>query len=344
MAKVAFALALALGLPGAAWADVPGYRQAYFAATTPGSWAQYTMKVEGQPDMGYRNLRLPDDAGRQRLQVRVEYMSAGAQVTALTDYVLKPGYSLEADALGFGKAMVAMSSSTPGARPTVMPAAVVESARQSMPDYGAVAQFVGTENIGGKVSDHYRYVQKRAGAPAQTETGDLWLDKSVPFGLVRQKAVTAEDPGKVISRFEMLLVDSGVGRGAAAKAPAGPGNAPVPLADAFRSGRVELAVAVVPGTGDGRTLRIGFRNKTGNALRLAIPAGATTLEVGSPIETLRLSASSARTLDIAAGATSPAADFGQTGTRRPVDGVFTLSVFEGTPLYSGSVTMGTVGR
>ena len=39
------------------WLDIgaaaaAGYQKAYFGATTPGSWAQYTMRVEGQPDMG----------------------------------------------------------------------------------------------------------------------------------------------------------------------------------------------------------------------------------------------------------------------------------------------------
>ena len=210
MNRFAFALCVALCSIGIATAaDSAGYRKAYFGATKPGSFAQYVMKIEGQPDMGSTTTRLPDENGQQRVQVRIEYQSAGAQTVAFTNYVLKSGYSLENDALGYGKALVAMSASSPGTKPTVMPAAVIDSARKTMPDYAATAVFVGTENIGGKDSGHYRYVQRHPGTPEQIETGEIWLNETVPFGLVKQKAVTTEASGKVVSRFEMLLADSG---------------------------------------------------------------------------------------------------------------------------------------
>jgi hypothetical protein len=311
------------------------------------------MRVAGQPDMDYLSTRLSDVAGQQRVQVRVDYQVQGKRTSAFTDYVLQPGYALENDALGFGKALKAMSSSTPGTKPTVMPPAAIAGARQTMPDYAASAQFVATENVGGRTSDRYRYAQRHPGNPVQIETGEIWLSEAVPFGLVRQQAVTREESGKVVSSFEMLLVDSGTGA-ATAEAAARPGAAamtpdarvragPVTLSDAFRNGQVELVVDVVPGQG-GRMLRIKFRNKGEAALRLAVPAGATTLEAGTPLDHLHLGAGAAKVIEIAPGAVSPAVEFTQTGARRAVDGSFVLSVYEGTPLFSGSVTMDTVKR
>ena len=344
-AVVAIASILSLNVGSAVAAT--GYQKAYFGATKPGSWAQYTMRVEGQPDMGYLSTRLPDEGGQQRVEVRIEYMSEGKLTSAYTGYVLKPGYSLESDALGFGKALVSMSSRTPGTKPYVMPPSVLDSARKTMPDYAASAQFVGTENIGGKVSDRYKYTQRHPGNPAQIETGELWLNETVPFGLVKQKAMTKDESGKLVSQFDMLLVDSGVTAAAdqasAAKNPAKTAaTGPVLLAEAFRKGQVELAVTIASDASKGRNLRVTFKNKGERPLRLTIPAGPTTLDVGTPLDKLRLEASAAKSLDIAPGATSPAVEMTQTGSRRAVQGSFVLSVYEGTPLYSGSVTVDTV--
>ena len=342
-ATVIFASIVSLNAVTAAAAT--DYQKAYFGATKPGSWAQYTMRVEGQPDMGYLSTRLADRAGGQRVEVRVEYMSEGKLTSAFTEYALKPGYSLENDALGFGKALVAMSSRTAGAKPYVIPASALDSVRKTMPDYAASAQFVGTENIGGKVSDRYKYTQRHPGNPVQIETGEIWLNETVPFGLVKQKAATREESGKVVSQFEMLLVDSGVGAAAnqdlAAKKSAASAG-PVLLAEAFKKGQVELAVTIAPDASKGKNLRITFKNKSERPLRLTIPAGSTTLDVGTPLDKLRLEAAAAKSIEIAPGATSPIVEMTQTGTRRAVQGSFVLSVYEGTPLYSGSVTVDTV--
>jgi hypothetical protein len=343
-ALAAFVALVAVSLTPTAGAA--GYQKAYFGATKPGSWAQYVMKVDGQPDMDYLSTRLPDAGGQQRIEIRIQYMAAGKLTEAFTDFVLKQGYSLEADALGFGKALATMSTRTPGTKAYPMPAAALDNARKTMPDYAVSAEFIGTENIGGKVSDRYRYTQRHPGSPAQIETGELWLSDTVPFGLVKQKATNKEESGKVVSQFEMLLVDSGAtsaaGQDAAAKRPAATKAAgPMLLADAFRKGQVELAVTVVPGDA-GKNLRITFKNKGATPLRLTVPAGPTTLEVGTPLGQLRLQAAAAKSLDIAPGTTSPAVEIAQTGTQRAVAGSFVLSVYEGTPLYSGSVTMDTV--
>lgn len=116
----------------------------------------------------------------------------------------------------------------------------------------------------------------------------------------------------------------------------------VALADAFRAGAVELSVWVVPGTGDGRSLRVGLRNRTPQPLRVAIPAGATALDVGEPIGTLHVKSSTRRTLSIAPGATAGPVTLAQTGARRATDGTFTLWVADGKPEFRGQVTTGSV--
>jgi len=346
MKTVAFLTALLLSLfTLAVGAANDGYKKSYFGATRVGSWAQYTMKTEGQPDMAYTNARLPDVDGHQRVEVRVEYMLQGKLIPMFTSYTLKNGYALETDALGFGKAITAMSSRQPGTPAQEMPAAMLDAVRKTMPDYVASAQFVGTENVGGKMSDRYRYTQHHPGTPAQIESGELWLNDSVPFGLVRQTAVTKDESGKVVSRFEMLLVDSGVLKPVidAAKPQAAHASS-MTLDEAFRAGKVELSVSVLQSPGDGSSLSVMFKNKTDAALKLGIPAGVTTLDVGTPLDKLRVESAAAQTIDLSPSQTSGPVALAQRGTRRAVNGSFTLSVYEGTPLYSGSVTMDTVKR
>jgi hypothetical protein len=330
---------------GAAAAEGVGYKKSYFGTTRAGSWAQYTMKAEGQADMSYTNTRLPDIDGHQRVEVRVEYMMQGKLIPMVTSYALKTGYALESDALGFGKAVTAMSSQQPGTPAQEMPAATLDAVRKTMPDYAASAQFVGMENIGGKLSDRYKYTRRHPGTPAQIESGDLWLNDTVPFGLVRQKAVTKDESGKVVSQFEMLLVDSGISKASTDATKASTVRAgSTALGEAFRSGKVELSVSVMPNPSDGGSLSIIFKNKTESPLNLSIPAGVTTLEVGSPLDMLRIESATAQTIDLAGNQASTAVHLAQSGARRAVKGTFTLSVYEGTPLYSGSVTMDTVKR
>jgi hypothetical protein len=344
--SLAAALSLSLAVVGVvAAADGVGYKKPYFAATRAGTWAQYTMKIEGQADMGYTNTRLPDVDGRQQVEVRVEYMLQGKLIPMFTRYTLKNGYALEADALGFGKAVTAMSSRQDGSPAQDMPAATLDAVRKTMPDYAASAQFVGTENVGGKMSDRYKYVQRHPGTPAQIESGELWLSDSVPFGLVRQKAITREESGKVVSQFELLLVDSGAAKAPvdAARSPGGAAGA-VALGEAFKTGKVELAVSVQPSPADGSSLSVKFKNKTDAPLKVSIPAGTTTLDVGTPIDKLRLEAAAAKSIELGPNQTSSPVMLTQGGTRRAMNGAFTLSVYEGTPLYSGTVTMDTIKR
>jgi hypothetical protein len=125
-------------------------------------------------------------------------------------------------------------------------------------------------------------------------------------------------------------------------APAPVPNAPVPLANAYRSGAVEVSVYVVPGSGDGRQLRVALKNRTSERLRVGIPAGAITLEVGEPLPALYLYSAAARSLALAPGKYADPLDLDQTGTLRALDGTFWLSVDDGKPQFRGQVTTGPV--
>jgi hypothetical protein len=358
-----FVLVALLAVGSALAADSTGYRKAYFGATKPGAWAQYTMRVEGQPDLRTRSTRLADANREQHLEARIDLKVQGKAEASFTEYTLQKGYSLENDALGFGKALVAVSTRREKTHPLPMDNETIAAMKKAMPDYAASARFTGTETIGGRQCDRYTYTNRYAGKPPQIETGELCLDPSVPFGLVYQKAVTKEESGKLVSSFDMRLVDSGTDpvrtagatkkpSTAAPSAPAAPvaraapaapvmPAGPIAVGDAYKKGFVRLAVTVVDST-SGRNLRVVFRNKRDLPLKLAIPAGAITLDVDTPLDKLRLESPAAKTIEIAAGAASTPVEMLQGGQRRVTKGSFEVSVYEGTPIFSGNVTVDTV--
>lgn len=186
------------------------YKKAYFGVTKPGAWAQYTMSMPGFPDSPTTYTRLPDEGGQVRLQIRSDFTNDGQASTSFSDYKLKKGYSLEKDALSFGAAVVSLTVRTGKGEPTVMQPAVLENVRKTSPNYASAVKFVATETVDGKTCDRYKYTLKHAGNPVQIETGELWLNETVPFGLVRQRSVTKAS-GKVLTQYTMTLTDSGSG-------------------------------------------------------------------------------------------------------------------------------------
>jgi hypothetical protein len=149
--------------------------------------------------------------------------------------------------------------------------------------------------------------------------------------------------GRIRTAFALAAcIAAAPGTAAAAGAVAAPAKAPVPLAQAFAGGAVELSVHVVPGYGDGRKVRVAVRNRTSAPLRVGIPAGSIALEVGDPLPTLYLYSAAARTLALAPGKVADPVDLAQTGTRRALDGTFRLFVDDGKPQFRGEATLGDV--
>src|SRR5262249_55656987 len=162
--------------------------------------------------------RLPDDKGQQRLRLRTDFTSGANKGTwSVSEYRFPAGYALEEDALDYGRATESMTLQSKGSKKTRMTADMLQAMVKDMPDYSKSAVFVSTEKVKGLACDHYTYTEKH-GNPEQTETGELWLNETIPFGLVRQRAAFTDATGKPISDYEMNLLSSGVKAAAPAKA------------------------------------------------------------------------------------------------------------------------------
>jgi hypothetical protein len=207
-----------LAVPALAAAGAAGFQKKYFAATKPGAWAKYSMTVGGKTESVYLYTRLPDDKGFQRLRLRTDFTSgANKGIWSISDYWLKSGFALEEDALDYGRATENLTLQSRGSKKTRMTADMLEAMVKDMPDYSKSAVFVSTEKVKGLICDHYTYTEKH-GNPEQTETGELWLNETVPFGMVRQRAAFTDATGKPISDYEMNLLSSSVKAPAPAKA------------------------------------------------------------------------------------------------------------------------------
>jgi hypothetical protein len=72
-----------------------------------------------------------------------------------------------------------------------------------------------------------------------------------------------------------------------------------------------------------------------------VPKGKTTLHVDMPLDDFIFEVSSAQTLQLTAEKSADL-DVRQTGAQRAMKGKFQISMYEGTPLWSGSATIGWV--
>ncbi len=168
-----------------------------------------------------------------------------------------------------------------------------------------------------------------------------------------EKAMDAS--GELTSTFEQKLLDSGTGKsGATALAAmtpkpkqAAPGKAaPKALVSllfpkAYQSGKIRLSVEVEKGSG-GRRLILRARNQTKDPFEMVVPKGPLTIAAGSPVEVLRLVIDKEQRFPLTPNGTSPPFSAGQSGTRGAIEGKFELTVYEGEPLFSGSVKIGSL--
>lgn len=177
----------------------------YFAATKPGSWAKTkSTSTIGPPSMT-TYTRLPDENGQIVIDQYSEFDNKDTPAATMR-YTLASGFNADRELIDFLRAITAASARVgPDAPLTDLPADTV-NAIKGAPAYGATAAFKGSERVDGKNCDRYSYTRNHNG---QTETGDIWLSPSVPFGLVKQKMSMADESGKVTYTAEITLVDSG---------------------------------------------------------------------------------------------------------------------------------------
>jgi hypothetical protein len=233
-----------------------------------------------------------------------------------------------------------MQSSAPDGQQIDMDEETIRAIVSGATDYGAIVVFKGTETVDGKACDHYTYSYE-SGALGKVE-GEYWLSEKVPFAVVKE-VVSGKDATGARYRNETKVVESGV-RPELAKPGKTPSAAAPPVATLgglYAAGKLSILVDVVP---ESSTVRLTVTNSGETALELVVPKGKTTLSCGEPVEELVLVADAERKLTIPAGSAAPPFELSQKGTRRPTKGSFTVSVYEGQPLFSGTVEMGRVKK
>jgi len=323
-----------------------GYRARYFAATTPGSWSRYTVTADGKTESTYTYRRLPDQNGHPQVELRADFTAGQFQGTWSTSrYLLSRDYHIEDDALSYARhterllmqsdKMDKMQELDAATLPNIIAAAI---------DYASSVRFVDTETVAGRLCDHYAYHYVSKERNTTTYDGELWMNGSVPFGLVREAASIKMKTGPG-SKYSMTLDATGRDseQEAARTAPAPSSGGSVEelrFTEAYRKGMIELDARVDPSSKPGERLLIAAVNKGEAPLHLTIPAASMIFEAGTPLDTLTVRAKEARELDVAPGGTSPEFTVDQEGDRRVLEGKFTLVIYEGSPLFAGSVTSG----
>ena len=186
------------------------FRKSYFAATKPGSWARYAVSYGGPPTMEYTYRRLPDEKASVRIRFEMEFKAGQAKGKKFTyDYWLKPGFPVEKDALSYGKWLSRMQLTQGTGKPKESSPEDVAAVAATMADYGALAKFVDSAVVDGKPCDHYGYTWTRSVRPPATESGNLWLSPSVPFGIVKSDLVIKNPKGQTLTTMQEKLVASG---------------------------------------------------------------------------------------------------------------------------------------
>ena len=343
MRRVLIALFVVLLAPMLAAA---GWNKAYFAATKPGSWA--TIRVTSTITSPYTttSTRMPDVDGRVVIEQRTEFGDS-ASPPATMRYELAKGFNADRELIDHLKAVVAASAKTGTDDAfTVLPADTV-AALKTTATYAATATFKGTETIEGKPCDHYSYTRGKKG-DAQFETGDIWLNPTVSFGVVRHTMTVTDPSGKELWTGDSRLVDSGTKPMQTTSAVAAPApalekpaaNESMTLQTAYDSGLIRIGVEIAPEDKRGDRLQLLIETKE-QPLTITLLPENTTLNGDFPVERLQFRAPAAQKLELAEGRPAKLV-VNQLGTRRVVAGKFQLSVFEGKPVFIGSVTMDTV--
>ena len=332
--------------------------KAYFAATLPGTWARFESSWE-MPDGRagtniYTYIRAPDATDRVRIEIDTETLAGpGEGMVSRQLFILEPGFDLAQDFLNHMKFMEASVAQTGDGTPSLMQDNVIEIMRQSAGDVTNSVTFKGRATRDGVACDHYAYSYTSGGPRATLQEGELCLAETVPFGVVFQKGRIMDEAGDLVSSFEQTLLDSGTGKsGAAALLAMTPEAAQptreratshtvpsLPLLEAYQSEKIRLVVEVEEGTG-GRRLRLVALNKTEQAFDLVVPGGPLTIPADSPLGELRLVVAEEERFSLSPGGSSPPFEAGQPGDRGATGGKFQLTVYDGQPLFQGTVEVG----
>jgi hypothetical protein len=331
---------LLLSLAVTPLASAAGWKKAYFGATKPGTWARYVdhSSDPDNADMTVTMTRLTDDEGRPRIETKMD--SGGKYPLMLTRYTMKSTFNVDRDLIDYGPAIVAGETGTAEDSLTTLDANTVKIIAGAMLPYSGMV-FKSSEVVDGKKTDRYSYTMKRPGD--SVETGDLWLSDSVPFGIVRNTFTIKEAGGKSTA-FERKLVASGAEDVSPVVPTARPAaKSEFTLKEAYDGGliRIDATVDEAAKNGEQVHLRISAKEDAPSPLTVTVPKGKTSLHVDMPLDDFIFEVSSAQTLQLTAEKSADL-DVRQTGAQRAMKGKFQISMYEGTPLWSGSATIGWV--
>jgi hypothetical protein len=209
--KIRSALTLAIGLLAATGNVARAqFRKSNFVATKPGAWSRYSVSYGAPPTMEYTYRRLPDEKGRPRIEFTMEFKSGQAKGKRFV-YVswFKPGFPIEKDALSYGNWITAMTTQQGKNKPRETSASELAATAAMMANYDSIARYVDSAVVEGKVCDHYRYEWSPPAKPPRVESGNLWLNGTVPFGIVKSDMTIKNKAGQTVSTMQTKLVASG---------------------------------------------------------------------------------------------------------------------------------------
>jgi len=321
----------------------------YFAATPPGAWAQYMLEAGDGSKYLSSSQRNADMDGRVVVEESMKGQSGAVTGTESQNiYLLQKDFKLANDWLSFGKFTEKMTMKA-GDADIPIDATTLDAIKKGSKDFRGAVTFEAMENIDGRNCDRYAYSAVTAGPAPGKEIGRLWLDPTVPFGIVRQTVTSYNADGSVASSFEIRLQDTGRVQidspVAASSTPTGPVAPPVPvvasLIDGYKAGHIGIEVSVEKGSG-GRRLQLVFINKTETVQIVRLQVGKLDIPASEPVEKLQIVVKDNADIVVPSAASSEAITVEQQSGRGAVDGKFELSVYEGTLLFTGSITLETL--
>jgi hypothetical protein len=160
----------------------------YFAETKPGQWCTQMVTTIDGTKSEYTTSRKLDDEGRVVVDMTIKSLEGpGAGSESRMTYFLKKDFNFGHDFLSHGKHVDKMVMTYGG---TEMPidATTLQVITESSKDFAGTMTFEESETVDGHVCDRYAYEVKIGGPGPMKETGKIWLDPTVAFGVVRQTA------------------------------------------------------------------------------------------------------------------------------------------------------------
>ena len=183
------------------------WTKAYFAATTPGTWAKHRLTSTVGAPSTTTYTRMPDENGQIVIDQLAEFSDSTTPASTMR-YHLAAGFKADRELIDFLTVIESAAARFAADGDfTPLPAETVQAIKAS-PTYRATAVFKGTQKVGGRDCDRYAYTRKHIGS---AESGELCLNASVPFGLVKQTISSTDGSGKAYTA-EVTLVDSGTSK------------------------------------------------------------------------------------------------------------------------------------